>query len=264
MGLQDVATTLIRLGIPYEKSGKLQAFLAEFIYYYALNYSCDYAKEYNKVYKKFDGSPYSKGILHFDLFDKHFKRQYPLTMDWDTMREKVKGGLANSLLIAHMPNVSTSMLSGCRETSEPITKVLLPRKVMVGELMQYDKDLDDLIDKISRKKGISRSSIYADIYSNDASIMNVKHIPYVDKLLFKNVYEIKLRDYINCRAAIQPFVDQGISMNLYIDDHSDNSYNKLYSAYIHSYKMGLKTGCYYLRKPAKGKHLDVACENCSG
>ena len=68
------------------------------------------------------------------------------------------------------------------------------------------------------------------------------------KDLYKIVWEIKQSNVIDQAAERAPFIDQTQSMNIFI---ADSNYNKIHSSHFKAWKLGLKTGIYYLRtKPS--------------
>ena len=69
------------------KSRKLNEQIFETMYYHALKKSIELAKRHGP-YSSFEGSPLSKGILHFDNMTK--KRNYEYMYDWEAIRRDVK------------------------------------------------------------------------------------------------------------------------------------------------------------------------------
>ena len=70
-------------------------------------------------YSSFEGSPASKGILQFDLWNMN---DHSGRWDWDSLKSDiVKNGMRNSLLLAPMPTASTSQILGNNECFEAFT-----------------------------------------------------------------------------------------------------------------------------------------------
>ena len=95
------------------------------------------------AYSSFEGSPLSKGILQYDMWDVQ-----PITaFNWKQLKEDViKYGTRNSLLIAPMPTASTSQILGNNECFEPLTSLMYTRRTLAGEFILANKYLiDDLI-----------------------------------------------------------------------------------------------------------------------
>ena len=75
------------------------------------------------AYSSFVGSPASKGILQFDMWNVEPSTRY----DWSALKESIKNhGLRNSLLLAPMPTASTSQILGNNECFEPFTSNIQP------------------------------------------------------------------------------------------------------------------------------------------
>ena len=65
---------------------------------------------------------------------------------------------------------------------------------------------------------------------------------------YKIVWEIPMKNIITMAAERAPFIDQSMSMNLWM---KDPTYDKLTAMHFYSFSQGLKTGLYYLRTKAK-------------
>ncbi len=57
-----------------------------------------------------------------------------------------------------------------------------------------------------------------------------------------------MKNIITMAAQRAPFIDQSMSMNLWM---KDPTYDKLTAMHFYSFSQGLKTGLYYLRTKAK-------------
>mmetsp|Transcript_42664 Transcript_42664/g.52493 ORF Transcript_42664/g.52493 Transcript_42664/m.52493 type:complete len:692 (-) Transcript_42664:85-2160(-) len=70
IGVQGLADVFIKMKMPFEsnEAKKLNKLIFEAIYYGALKASCELAKE-NGTYSSYNGSPASKGLLQFDLWE---------------------------------------------------------------------------------------------------------------------------------------------------------------------------------------------------
>ena len=98
IGVQGLADAFILCGHSFgdEESRKMNAYIFETMYHGALEASCEIAEK-RGVYDSFEGSPISQGILQFDMWDR--KPIHSGLYDWGDMRERVKKGVANSLLL---------------------------------------------------------------------------------------------------------------------------------------------------------------------
>jgi ribonucleotide reductase alpha subunit len=193
------------------------------------------------TYSSFDGSPASKGILQFDMWGVEPSGRY----DWNTLKESiVKYGLRNSLLVAPMPTASTSQILGYNECFEPLTSNLYSRRTLAGEFMVVNKYLmRDLIEL-----GLWNEDIKNNIIANKGSIQQIDIIPEHLRNKYKIVWEIPMKHLIDMAADRGAFICQSQSLNLWLEDPT---YNSLTSMHFYSWKKGLKTGIYYLRRKAK-------------
>ncbi|XP_075160391.1 ribonucleoside diphosphate reductase large subunit [Haematobia irritans] len=242
IGVQGFADSLILMRFPYEseQAFKLNQQIFETIYYGALEASCELAEK-DGPYETYPGSPVSKGILQYDMWNK-----VPTDLwDWAALKEKIaKHGVRNSLLLAPMPTASTAQIMGNNEAFEPYTSNIYTRRVLSGEFNVVNhhllKDLTelDLWDEEMKNK----------IISSRGSIQNIEEIPKEIRELYKTVWEISVKTTIKMAADRGAFIDQSQSFNIHV---AEPNYGKLTSIHFYSWKAGLKTGMYYLRtKPA--------------
>ena len=94
----------------------------------------------------------------------------------------------------------------------------------------------------------------------NGSIQNIPEIPVQIKEIYKTVWEMSQKRILQMAANRSVFIDQSQSMNLFIDNATKP---KVLAAHLFGWKMGLKTGMYYLRTrsavdPIKGLGLDVS------
>lgn len=236
IGIQGFGDLLYRLKIPYESEEaiELNKKVMETIYHGAIEASIELAEKYGP-YKNFNGSPMSKGIFQFDMWN------ITPSMDWSILKEKVqKVGIRNSLLTALMPTASTSQILGNIESFEPMTSNIYSRKTLAGTFILINKYLIEDLKKIN----LWNNDMKSEIISNRGSILNIPNIPNNLKNIYKTIWEIKQKYVIDHSIARGPFVDQSQSMNLYM---AQPNYDKLTTALFYGWKNGLKTGCYYLR-----------------
>lgn len=199
-------------------------------------------KKYKGAYSTFEGSPISKGLFQFDMWNiKPTEGMY----DWDVLREEInENGVRNSLLVALMPTASTSQIMGNNEAFEAITSNIYKRKTLAGEFIVINKFLiEDLV-----KLNIWNKEVREKIIINEGSIQNIEEIPEEIRKLYKTVWEIKQKDVIDLAADRAPFICQTQSMNLFVADPNPNLLTKMH---FYTWKKGLKTGMYYLRTRPK-------------
>jgi len=87
-----------------------------------------------------------------------------------------------------------------------------------------------------------------EIISQHGSVQNIKEIPQDIKDLYKTVWEISQKRVLEMAADRGAYIDQSQSLNVHI---AEPSMAKITSMHFYGWKLGLKTGMYYLRtKPA--------------
>jgi ribonucleotide reductase alpha subunit len=244
LGVQGLADVYAKMGFPFDSidARNLNKMIFETIYYSAMKTSHAIALE-NEPYSTFRGSPLSKGLFQFDLWNVTPSSRY----DWNSLREEVmRDGVANSLLIALMPTASTSQILGNNECFEPYTSNIYSRRTIAGDFIVINKYLvKDLM-----KAGLWNIDIKNMIVSNNGSIQSIDIIPQNIKDLYKTVWEIKQKVLIDQAIDRGPFICQTQSMNLFFEEPS---HTVLTSAFFHGWKNGLKTGCYYIRTKPKAQ-----------
>ena len=259
IGVQGLADVFImcRMVFGSEESRKLNRDIFETIYHASLESSCELAEMYGP-YDTFNGSPFSKGILQFDMWDRD--PQFSGRYDWDAMRERVKEGTRNSLLLAPMPTASTSQILGNNECFEPYTTNIYLRRTLAGEFVVVNKHLVEDLKEI----GLWSKEMKDLMVKANGSVQNIIDIPDDLKELYKTVWEMSQKTIIDMAADRGVYIDQSQSMNLFVESPT---ISKLSSMHMYAWKTGLKTGMYYLRSKAKARpiqfSLEAECAMCS-
>ena len=260
LGVQGLADVFNLSGLSFDSMAAkaLNAYIFETIYHAALEASCELADEHGP-YSSFEGSPISQGILQFDMCDGNapFSGMY----DWPAMKERVKKGVRNSLLVAPMPTASTSQILGNNECFEPYTTNIYLRRTLAGEFVVVNKHLVSAL----KERGLWSKEMKDLMVRAGGSIQNITDIPDDIKMLYKTVWEISQKVIIDMARDRGFFVDQSQSMNLFLESPT---VAKVSSMHFYAWKSGLKTGMYYLRSKAKARpiqfSLEPECSSCSG
>ena len=246
LGVQGLADLFFRLHIPFvsDKSRVLNKQIFETIYYAALESSCELAEK-KGAYPKYEGSPISKGIFHFEMEGGIGSSPDPDRMhNWEVLRAKIrKHGVRNSMLVAPMPTASTAQILGNNESFEPCTSNMMSRIVLSGPCQVVNeymvKDLVDL--------GLWDTASYTQIAKDRGSVKNVKGLPEELKEIYKTVWEMKQRDLMSMAVDRGQYIDQAQSFNIYAAKPAVALINKML---FYAWEHGLKT-LYYLRtRPA--------------
>jgi len=239
VGVQGLADVFFKLKLPFtsNEAKEINKLIAETMYYAALSESNDMARKLYKTYKNYKTSMSANGILQYDLWNVTPSNLW----NWDELKERIKYfGLYNSLLIALMPTASTSQILGNYEMFEPITSNMFIRSTLSGTFQIINKYLiNDLM-----KLNLWNDKMKQQIIANDGSVQNIAEIPKNIREIYKTVWELKQRDLIDMDRDRGAYVCHSSSSNRYVKNPTDN---KLTSMHMYSWKVGLKTGCYYLR-----------------
>lgn len=266
IGIQGLADVFVTMRLPFASAAakKLNEEIFETIYFSALECSNFLAIE-KGPYSTFEGSPLSKGMFQFDMWDNGRASD---RWDWNTLKCMIKrNGVRNSLLVALMPTASTSQIMGNNDGFEPFTSNVYVRRVLAGEYIVTNKHLlKDLTDL-----GLWTKELREELIRNNGSVQNL-NIPKHLKELYKTSWEISPKDVIDMAVDRGRFVDQSQSMNIFLDPPNMNILSKIH---VYAWKKGLKTGMYYLRTksvvdavkftiPSKAVEcIDEVCVMCS-
>lgn len=241
LGVQGLADAFIMLGFPFEsdEARALNSEIFETMYYAAMTASKDLAKV-EGPYSTFEGSPTSKGIFQFDMWNVTPTNRW----EWNVLKEEVKKhGVRNSLLLAPMPTASTAQILGNNECFEPYTSNIYTRRVLSGEFIVVNKHLlKDLV-----KEGLWNKEMRQKIMASNGSIQNINEIPQRLKDLYKTAWEISQKAIIDQAADRGAFICQSQSLNIFMENAN---FGKLTSMHFYGWEKGLKTGMYYLRTKA--------------
>ena len=205
----------------------------------------DYCASYCGAYSSFKNSPAHKGILQFDMWNVDPAKDSSINYDWDLLKKNIKEyGLRNSLLVAPMPTASTSQILGNNECFEPLTSNIYSRRTLAGEFVLANKYLiEDLI-----SLGIWDETIKNNIIQNKGSVQYIEAIPKQLKEKYKIVWEMSMKNLIDMSRDRGAYICQSQSLNLWVEEPN---HKVLTNMHFYSWKQGLKTGLYYLRRKAR-------------
>lgn len=188
------------------------------------------AEERGVCYPAWKGSKYEKGETYIK--------------GWSPKKEGEPIPMLNSLLIGLMPTASSAILLGSFESFEPVTSNFFTRKVGQGEFLVVNEYLVRELES----EGLWNESIKDKIVANRGSIQTIMDIPQDIRYRYKDVWEIPQRTLLDLSAIRNKYVDQSQSLNVY---HAGADFNKIVSAMVYAWKVGLKTGVYYTRTKSK-------------
>merc|ERR1712168_938160 len=251
IGVQGLADAYILMRYPFEseEAQLLNKQIFETIYYGALEASCELAEKVG-AYETYEGSPVSKGILQYDMWnvtptDLH---------DWAALKAQIaKHGVRNSLLLAPMPTASTAQILGNNESIEAYTSNIYSRRVLSGEFQVVNQHLLRDLTELD----LWDDNMKNELVANNGSVQNMSDIPKEIKDLYKTVWEISQKTVMKMAADRGAYIDQSQSLNIHI---AEPNYGKLTSMHFYGWKLGLKTGMYYLRTKAAAAPIQFTVE----
>ncbi|MFN8776854.1 MAG: ribonucleoside-diphosphate reductase subunit alpha [Flavobacteriales bacterium] len=241
IGVQGLADAFIMMRFPFDspEAKQMNIEVFETIYYASATASKDLAKR-DGAYETFAGSPASKGILQYDMWDVQPTSRW----EWDVLKEEIKQyGMRNSLLLAPMPTASTAQILGNNECFEPYTSNIYTRRVLAGEYIIVNKHLlKDLVNL-----GLWNEDLKNKLIAANGSVQALNEVPENLKALYKTSWEISQKAIIEMAADRGAFICQSQSLNVFMENPN---FGKLTSMHFYAWERGLKTGMYYLRTKA--------------
>jgi len=248
IGIQGLADAFALLNYPFEslEARKLNKEIFETIYYAALTASKDLAI-ISGPYKTWKGSPISKGIFQFDMWNVKPSDRW----EWNLLKEEIKKyGVRNSLLVAPMPTSSTSKILGNHKCFEPFNSNIYKKKVLDEEFIIVNKYLlKELV-----RLGIWDDRLRKKLIASNGSIQSIDEIPKKIKSIYKTAWEIPPKILLEMAAERGAFIDQSQSLNIFMENAN---FSKLSSVHFYGWKAGLKTGMYNLKTKSSSKPFNL-------
>lgn len=219
----------------------------EAISYFAIQASSELAEE-RGAYSTFEGSLWSQGKLPIDsvkILKQNRGTDYidvdeSTTLDWETLRERVKTkGIRNSNIMAIAPTATIANITGVSQSIEPTYQNLYVKSNLSGEFTVVNPYLvRDL-----KARGLWDMVMVNDLKYFEGSVQNIDRIPDDLKAQYATAFEVEPRWLVDAASRRQKWIDQAQSLNLYIASASGK---KLDITYRMAWFRGLKT-TYYLR-----------------
>ena len=252
MGIMGFQDALYLQDVPYCSDAAIEFAdrSMEVISYHAIHASSELAKE-RGTYPSYEGSLWSQGIFPKDSIDileknrgsEFIKVDRSETLDWDTLRAKVKqDGMRNSNVMAIAPTATISNITGVTQSIEPTYQNLYVKSNLSGEFTIVNPYL---------VKKLKALNLWYDVMINDlkyfeGSLTQISRIPDDIKKLFSTAFEVEPQFIVEAASRRQKWIDQAQSLNLYIGNANGK---KLDLTYRMAWYSGLKT-TYYLRSIA--------------
>jgi ribonucleoside-diphosphate reductase alpha chain len=248
MGYSD-ALSVLKLPVDSVDAVEFADRSMEHLSYYAIAASSELAAERGR-YESFDGSLWSKGILPIDSLrilaehrDGDLDVDYSTTLDWDTLRERVRTvGMRNSNVMAIAPTATIANICGVGQSIEPLFQNLFVKSNMSGDFTVINPHLVRELKEL----GLWDEVMVSDLKYFDGSVRHIDRVPDELKRRYATAFEIDPKWLVLAASRRQKWIDQAQSLNLYIDQPSGRKLDELYRL---AWRSGLKT-TYYLRARA--------------
>jgi ribonucleoside-diphosphate reductase alpha chain len=248
MGIMGFQDALYTLRLPYTSQAAVDFAdqSMELISYYAIEASADLAEE-RGTYSSYEGSLWSKGILPIDSIallrdnrDGYLEQDTSSTLDWNTLRDRVKKvGVRNSNIMAIAPTATISNICGVSQSIEPTYQNLFVKSNLSGEFTVINPYLvNDL-----KEVGLWDAVMVNDLKYYNGSVSKISRMPENLKQIYATAFEVDPTWLIEAGSRRQKWIDQSQSLNLYMAQPSGKKLDQLYR---HAWIRGLKT-TYYLR-----------------
>ncbi|MFP3250504.1 MAG: adenosylcobalamin-dependent ribonucleoside-diphosphate reductase [Thermoproteus sp.] len=260
LGIMGFAELLIRLEIPYAswEAVELVNRIMGWIYVHALDESANLARE-RGPFKFFEKSIYARGelpVLKYQDFVwgrwEKVKYVYPRelqeagdklreitvrTREWlgphlERLREKVRGGVRNSVVLSIAPTGRTSILAGTTSGIEPVFALAFLRNVTVGTLVEYYEPGIEYL----RAKGLWIPEVRRAV--EETGVLRDAPVPEDVKHLLATAMEIGWLWHVLMQASAQQWVDQGISKTINMPANAPSG--DVYWAFAFAWAMGVK------------------------
>jgi ribonucleotide reductase alpha subunit len=243
IGIAGLADLFQRMRIPYDsdKAKEIATEIVREIYYSAVE--CSLKSCYGKKLEESE-----KYILHSIKYGIADERTMKL------QEEIKKHGVTILAYVGLMPTSSTSLILGVSESFEPKTSNIFTRRNLSGTHIEINKYLIQHLKELN----LWNKDIRNKIIENRGSVQNIDEIPSDVKEIYKTVYEISHKKYLDLCASMQPYVDMSMSMNMY---YKKQDINKISKSLFYAWKKGLKTGSYYTRVDDSNDTFQFALDN---
>lgn len=246
MGFTDVVE---KLGYSYdsEEAFELIDEIMEHVSYAAIDESADLARERGS-YQNFAGSRWSQGLVPIDTIDlteadRGVEVQVNRTtrLDWDALREKVKGGMRNATLMAIAPTASIGLVAGTTPGLDPQFSQIFSRSTSSGKFLEVNRNLVAAL----QERGLWER-VREDILRSQGDISGITTIPEEIRAAYKTSFQLSPYAFLEVAARAQKWIDQAISRNMYLETRDIDDMVDIYSA---AWKKGVKTTYYLHMKP---------------
>lgn len=252
LGVMGFSDALEQLSMSYESphAWDFADRIFEFISYMAIDESANLARERGN-YMHFAGSGWSKGMVPLDSIttlehDRGTSIDLPKItrqkrLDWDALRNKVKGGMRNATLMAVAPNANIGLVAGTTPGIDPRFAQVFSRNKISGKYLDLNHNLVKDLKNMGLWEDVKEKIIEA-----QGDISHIDGLPQYLKEIYKTAFTTNPYAYIEVAARAQKWVDQALSRNMYLESRDMGDMKQVYMT---AWKKGLKTTYYLHMKP---------------
>ncbi|MCW4386365.1 ribonucleoside-diphosphate reductase subunit alpha [Salinibacterium sp. SYSU T00001] len=246
MGFTDIVE---KHGYSYESEEAYDLIdeIMEHVSYAAIDESADLA-QVRGAYPNFEGSRWSQGLVPLDSValteqDRgvEIKVNRKTRLDWDAMREKVKGGMRNATLMAIAPTASIGLVAGTTPGLDPQFSQIFSRSTSNGKFLEVNRNLVADLQKLGMWE-----TVREDILRSQGDISRVASIPEHLKEVYKTSFQLSPYAFLEVAARAQKWIDQAISRNMYLETRD---LGEMMDIYYGAWERGVKTTYYLHMKP---------------
>jgi ribonucleotide reductase alpha subunit len=221
-------------------------------------------------------------VLQFDMWKAEGREvKFSDRHDWNGLKALIRHyGVRNATVAAQMPTATSAHILGNTEGVAPRTSNLYVRRVLDGEYIQVNPHLRRDLEA----HGLCTEATMRRIQAAEGSVAALEELPAEVRALHPTVWETSQRRLLHFSAASAPFIDQGESHKAWLDvtpaeiaeanrrvdaenrvvaasggadtprkpaeDYGSIMGRKLASYHMTAWRLGLKTGLYYLHTKA--------------
>ncbi|MCS7050472.1 MAG: ribonucleoside-diphosphate reductase subunit alpha [Thermomicrobium sp.] len=249
LGMMGFAELLARRGFSYAdpRAAELADRIAEFLSYRAIEASCELARE-RGCFPTFAASRWAEGVLPIDtLADLAADRGIPVdvdrsrTLDWDSLRVRVRGGMRNGAVMAIAPTATIALIAGTTPSLDPYYANVFSRQTLSGKFLEVNPVL---VEELRRRDMWER--VLPELVAARGDLRAVPSCPADLVERFPTAYQVPPEAYVEVAARVQKWVDMGVSRNLY---HAADRPSQLETVYRLAWRKGLKSTYYCFVRP---------------
>lgn len=249
LSLQGLADAFHILEIPFDspEARAINCHVFETVYHAAVERSMELARRDGQC-GGFDGSPLSRGLFQFDLWDAPaLSKRY----NWDRLRQEInRTGVRNTLLVAQ--GTGSNLLPwtpGVGPCSSNVMKHVLKQE----EVQMVNADLVQALSALS----LWNDGVRDRILSHGGSIKFLTEVPEWLKAVYRTAWEIPQRAVLDMAIERGVFICQSQSIAICLPRPTRG---QMTSMHFYAWKRGLKTGCTTLstQPPRSAAHVKPA------